>query len=130
MGLAPYGEPGVKVDAFIDPVADPYRVHWKRRFGNGSGSFSGIAPLLGPARAPESEIGARHKNIAYAVQDACEIAMLSVVRMAVEKTRIRNLCLAGGGALESKGNRKIAASRLVDHILVEPATSGEWTALG
>ncbi len=46
MGLAPYGEPGVKVDAFIDPVADPYRVHWKRLFGNGSGSFSGIAPLL------------------------------------------------------------------------------------
>jgi carbamoyltransferase len=130
MGLAPYGEPGVKVDAFIDPAADPYRVHWKRLFGNGSGSFSGIAPLLGPARAPESEIGARHKNIAYAVQDACEIAMLSVVRMAVEKTRIRNLCLAGGVALNSKGNGKIAASGLVDNIFVQPAASDDGTALG
>jgi len=130
MGLAPYGEPGVKVDAFIDPVADPYRVHWKRLFGNGSGSFSGIAPLLGPVRAPESEIGARHKNIAYAVQDACEIAMLSVVRMAVEKTRIRNLCLAGGVALNSKGNGKIAASGLVDNIFVQPAASDDGTALG
>src|SRR6266436_5789214 len=78
MGLAPYGEPGVKLDAFIAPEAAPYRVNAKPLFGDGSGSFSAITPLLGPVRAPESEIDGRHKNIAYAVQDACELAMLSV----------------------------------------------------
>src|SRR6202171_4585795 len=130
MGLAPYGGPGVKLEAFIQPEPEPYHVKWKRLFGNGNGSFSGVAPLLGPARASESEIDDRHKNIAYAVQDACELAMLSVVRMAVEKTRCRNLCLAGGVALNSKGNGKIAASGLVDKIFVQPAASDDGVALG
>jgi carbamoyltransferase len=130
MGLAPYGEPGMKLDTFIDPHAEPYRVHAQKLFGNGNGSFSSLTPLLGPARAPESEIDARHKNIAYAVQDACELAMMSVVRMAVEKTHSRNLCLAGGVALNSKGNGKIAASGLVDRIFVQPAASDDGVALG
>jgi carbamoyltransferase len=130
MGLAPYGEPGMKLDTFIDPQAEPYRVYARRLFGNGNGSFSSLTPLLGPPRAPESDIDARHKNIAYAVQDACELAMMSVVSMAVEKTRSRNLCLAGGVALNSKGNGKIAASGLVDKIFVQPAASDDGVALG
>jgi carbamoyltransferase len=79
---------------------------------------------------PESEIDDRHKNIAFAVQDACEIAMMNVVRMAVEKTGCRNLCLAGGVALNSKANGKIAASGLVDKIFVQPAASDDGVALG
>ena len=113
MGLAPYGRPGVKLDAFIDPDAAPYRVHSKRLSRNGAGAFPGMMPLLGEARVPGSEIDERHKNIAHAVQEYCELAMMSVVRMAVEKTRCRNLCLAGGVALNSKANGKILASGLV-----------------
>ena len=56
--------------------------------------------------------------------------MMSVVRMAVEKTRCRNLCLAGGVALNSKANGKIAASGLVDKIFVQPAASDDGVALG
>ena len=130
MGLAPYGAPGIKLDAFIEPEAAPYRVNHKRLFGNGNGSFSGMTPLLGPARVRESEIDERHKNIAYAVQDACEAAVLSITRMAVEKTRCRNLCLAGGVALNSKANGKIAASGLVDRIFVQPAASDDGVTLG
>jgi carbamoyltransferase len=130
MGLAPYGEPGVSLEPFIDPNAGPYRVNSKKLFGNGSGSFSSVVPLLGPCRVPESEIDARHKNIAYAVQDSCESAMMSVVRMAVQKTGCRNLCLAGGVALNSKANGKIAASGLVDRIFVQPAASDDGVALG
>jgi carbamoyltransferase len=130
MGLAPYGAPGVKLNAFIDPEAAPYRVNHKRLFGNGNGSFSGMTPLLGPARAPESEIDERHKNVAYAVQDACELAVLSIVRMALEKTRCRNLCLAGGVALNSKANGKIVASGLIDKIFVQPAASDDGVTLG
>src|ERR1700704_2150376 len=130
MGLAPYGAPGVKLDAFIEPEAAPYRVNYKRLFGNGNGSFSGMTPLLGPARAPESEIDERHKNVAYAVQEACELAMMNVVRLAVAKTGCRNLCLAGGVALNSKGNGRIAASGVVDKIFVQPASSDDGVALG
>jgi carbamoyltransferase len=105
-------------------------VNYKRLFGNGNASFSGMTPLLGPSRVPESEIDARHKNVAYAVQDACELAMMNVVRLAFEKTGCRNLCLAGGVALNSKGNGKIAASGLVDKMFVQPAASDDGVALG
>jgi len=39
-----------------------------------------FAPLLGAPREPESDISDHHKNIAFAVQDACEAAMMSVLR--------------------------------------------------
>jgi len=130
MGLAPYGEPGVKLDAFIDLKRAPYRVNAKQLFVNGNGSFSNMVQLLGPARVPESAIEARHKNIAYAVQDACEVAMMNVVRMAVEKTGCRSLCLAGGVALNSKGNGTIARSGVVERIFVQPAASDDGVALG
>src|SRR5262249_3561109 len=99
MGLAPHGQPGVRLDVFIDTDASPYRVHAQRLNRNGTGLFPSLVAALGPPRAAESEIEERHKNIAYATQESCEQAMLSVVRMAIEKTRCRNLCLAGSVAL-------------------------------
>jgi carbamoyltransferase len=64
------------------------------------------------------------------VQEACEIAMMNVVKMAMQKTGSRNLCMAGGVALNSKANGKIAASGLVDKIFVQPAASDDGVALG
>jgi carbamoyltransferase len=130
MGLAPYGHRGVDLRAFIDFEAMPYRVHSKRLFANGAGQFSELAVRIGPPRIPESEIEERHKNIAYAVQEACEVAVMNVVRMAMEKTRCRNVCLAGGVALNSKANGKILASGLVEEIFVQPAASDDGVALG
>jgi carbamoyltransferase len=130
MGLAPYGQPGMNLDAFLDPEAEPYRVHAKRLNGGMTGLSSGISAVLGAPRAAESEIDDRHKNIAYAVQDYCERAMISVVRMALAKTKSRNLCLAGGVALNSKANGKILASGIVDKIFVQPAASDDGVALG
>jgi carbamoyltransferase len=130
MGLAPYGQPGVDLRPFIDAEASPYRVDTKRVIGNGSQPFSGMTPLLGAPRAAESGIDDRHKNIAFAVQGMCETAMMSVVRMAIEKTRCRNVCLAGGVALNSKANGKILASGLVDKFFVQPAASDDGVALG
>jgi carbamoyltransferase len=64
------------------------------------------------------------------VQDYCERAMMSVVRMAIAKTKSRNLCLAGGVALNSKANGKILASGIVENIFVQPAASDDGVALG
>jgi carbamoyltransferase len=130
MGLAPYGKPGVDLSVFIDPNAAPYRVHAKKLVANGAAPFATMTSLLGPPRVPESDIDDRHKNIAYAVQEACEIAMMSVVRMAVERSGSRNLCLAGGVALNSKANGKIVAAGLVDKFFVQPAASDDGVALG
>jgi len=130
MGLAPYGQPGVDLSPFLDQGDAPYRVHTKRLLGKNAGSFSGMIPLLGQPRVPESEIDERHKNIAYAVQDMCEQAVFSVVRMALQKTGSKNLCLAGGVALNSKANGKIVASGLIDKFFVQPAASDDGVALG
>jgi len=130
MGLAPYGKPGVDLSAFMDVGAAPYHVHTKRLAANGAKPFAGLTPLLGPARVAEGDINERHKDIAYAVQNACETAMMNVVRMAIEKTGCRDVCLAGGVALNSKANGKIAASGLVEKMFVQPAASDDGVALG
>jgi len=130
MGLAPYGEPGVNLREFIVPDDNPYKVSARLLLGRDSAPIGGITDRLGPSRAPESEIDARHKNLAFAVQDACEEAMMTLTRAAVEKTGCRNLCLAGGVALNSKANGKILASGLVGHIFVQPAASDDGVCLG
>jgi carbamoyltransferase len=56
--------------------------------------------------------------------------MMSVVKMAMQKTKSRNVCLAGGVALNSKANGKILASGLVDGFFVQPAASDDGVALG
>jgi carbamoyltransferase len=89
-----------------------------------------MTALLGPPRVAESEIHERHKDIACAAQDACETAMMNVVRMAIEKTKCRNVCLAGGVALNSKANGKILASGLEEKFFVQPAAADDGVALG
>ena len=130
MGLAPYGQPGVDLTPFIDLKALPYRVRARELAANGAAPLARMEKLLGPPRVPESEIDERHKNIAYAAQEACEGAMINVVRLAMEKTKCRNLCLAGGVALNSKANGKIAASGLVNQFFIQPAASDDGVALG
>jgi carbamoyltransferase len=130
MGLAPYGEPGVDLRPFIEPEDDPYKVHVHRLLDGGGNSFAGWKSLLGSPRVAESEISDLHKNIAFAAQDMAERAMMSVIQSALKKTGSRNLCLAGGVALNSKANGKIVAAGIIDKIFVQPAASDDGVALG
>src|SRR5262249_40076028 len=125
----PYGQAGVDLSRFINLNVNPPRVDI-RQLVTGGNSLSKIIGQLGQPRVPESEITDTHKNIAFAVQEACERAMISIVRLALQKTGSRNLCLAGGVALNSKANGKIAASRLVEKFFVQPAASDDGVALG
>jgi carbamoyltransferase len=130
MGLAPYGEPGTNLREFIIPDDNPYRVAARLLIGRDSAPCAAIAGRLGPNRAAESELEARNKNLAYAVQEACEQAMVTLARAAVEKTGCRNLCLAGGVALNSKANGKILTSGIVDRIFIQPAAGDDGVCLG
>ena len=130
MGLAPYGQPGIDLAAFIDVKTMPYRVSAREVAANGTASLARASALLGPRRVPESDIEERHKNIAYAVQDACETAMMNVVKMVIEKTKCWNVCFAGGVALNSKTNGKILAAGLVEKFFVQPAAADDGVALG
>jgi carbamoyltransferase len=128
MGLAPYGVPGFDLRDFIVPDGNQYRVNSRGllRFGSNNRSRG----EFGERRVPESALEQRHKDIAFATQEACENAMLSLAREAVARTGSRNLCLAGGVALNSKANGKILSSGVVDRIFVQPAAGDDGACLG
>jgi carbamoyltransferase len=130
MGLAPYGQPGVDIRDFLTLDHGFYTVDGRRLIGRGTGLSGRIAERLGPPRVPESEIESRHKDVAFAVQDACEQAMKGIAEVAVKKTGCRKLCLAGGVALNSKANGLIWNSGLVESLFVQPAASDDGAALG
>jgi carbamoyltransferase len=129
MGLAAYGSPTVPMEEFIRVSDNDYWVnkHALPRGGRGS-------PLLrerfGPRREPEAEPSEDDMNLAASLQAALEKAMLMLARNAVRLTGRRNLCLAGGVAMNSKANGAIAASGLVDRLFIQPAASDDGTALG
>lgn len=130
MGLAPYGKPGTSIKQFVNFDDEPYRVNANLLLDWSWRDFSEMEKLLGVRQLTESALDDRSKNIAYAVQDACERAMLNVVQWAVGKTKCRTLCMAGGVALNSKANGKILRSGLVDDIFIQPAAHDEGTAIG
>jgi carbamoyltransferase len=129
MGLAPYGAAGIDLSHFISLEHGHYRVNASDLLSDGVG-MPALARRLGPPRVPESEIDSRHKDIAYAVQEACEQAMTALVGLAVKMAGSRNVCLAGGVALNSKANGKILISGLVDDLFVQPAAADDGVALG
>ena len=69
-------------------------------------------------------------DLAASVQAVTEEIVLRLTRAIAAETGARNLCLAGGVALNSKANGKIAASGLVDKFFVQPAASDDGVALG
>jgi carbamoyltransferase len=127
MGLAPYGGPGVDLGSFITVSDERYSVNSRQLL---SGGVSGIEKELGRARKPDEPLLDRHRDVAWAVQDACERAELEVIKRAVSLTGSRNLCLAGGVALNSKANGLILSRRLVDRIFIQPAATDDGVAIG
>jgi carbamoyltransferase len=127
MGLAPYGAPGVDLGSFIRVSDGRYSVNSRLLL---SGGVSGVERKLGRARKPDEPLLDRHRDVAWAVQDACERAELAVIKRAVSLTGSRNLCLAGGVALNSKANGLILSRRLVDRIFIQPAATDDGVAIG
>ena len=126
MGLAPYGGPGIDLGDFISVSDGKYSVNSRLLLQE----LAGIERVLGPARKPDESLSDRHRDVAWAVQDACERAELAVIRRAISLTGSRNLCLAGGVALNSKANGLILSERLVDRIFIQPAATDDGVAIG
>jgi carbamoyltransferase len=131
MGLAPYGGPGIDLKKFIRICKGRYSVNSQLLFEQQDGhELSGIRRELGPTREPDQPIADLHRDVAWAVQDACERAEIAVITRAVSLTGCRNLCLAGGVALNSKANGLFVSRELVDRIFIQPAASDDGVAIG
>jgi len=137
MGLAPYGEPRY-VKLILDELVDlredgSLRLNMKYfDFAAGlrmtNGSFDRL--FGGTAREPESEVTQREMDLARSVQEVTEEAMLRMARHAHKETGERNLCLAGGVALNCVGNGRILREGPFEHVWVQPAAGDAGGALG
>lgn len=138
MGLAPYGEPKYKdlmLDNLIDVKDDgSYRLD-QSYFNYCTGltmTNDKFAKLFGrPAREPETdELEQFHMDIAASVQAVTEEIVLKLGKSLAEETGIRNICLAGGVALNCVANGKLERSGIFDNIWIQPAAGDAGGALG
>jgi len=86
--------------------------------------------LFGPARKPDTSISEREKNIASSLQAILEEAYFHILDYLYKITKIDNLCLAGGVALNCSANGKIFKFTPFKNIYIQPASSDAGTALG
>ncbi len=137
MGLAPYGQP-VYADAIRDNLIDlkadgSFRLNMDY-FGyldGGGMTTDRFADLFdGPAREGESQITKREMDLAASIQAVTEEAVLNTARHVKETTGARNLCLAGGVALNCVANGHLLRSGLFDNIWIQPAAGDAGGALG
>ena len=137
MGLAPYGEPRY-VQTILDHLIDlkkdgSFRLNMEYfNFAAGLTMTSKKFHKLfgGPPRKPEALLTQKEMDLARSVQEVTEMAMLRMAKFAGKVTGARNLCLAGGVALNCVANGKILRERLFDDIWIQPAAGDAGGALG
>lgn len=130
MGLAAYGKSGFDLSPFIGHDGKHYRINHKLLNSNNFKDVTGIESKLGPQRDPASEITDMHRDVAFSVQRETEKAVLALIDYAVQKTGCKNVCLAGGVALNCKANGLIAQSGKIQKLFIQPAAADDGTALG
>ena len=137
MGLAPYGEPRYTekiLDELIDLREDgSLRLNMKYfNYCQGLTMTNKAFDQLfeGPPRKPETRITQREMDLARSVQDVTELAMLRMARHVHKETGEKNLCLAGGVALNCVGNGRVLREGPFDKIWIQPAAGDAGGALG
>jgi carbamoyltransferase len=130
MGLAAYGEPSHDLSNVLRVTQDAYRLDARLVCGSWFNDLSRMIARFGGRRDPERLITDDDRNLAASVQRAVEEAVFRLVETGVRLTGCRNLCLAGGVAMNSKANGRLLASGLVDDVYVQPAATDDGTAIG
>ena len=136
MGLAPYGVPRyvdqvrqiieIKDDGSFELDMRFFSYHHGLRMVNGR--FSSL--FGGPPRDPESKLDQRHKDIAASVQKVTEEIMLKMASWLHRETKMENLCLAGGVALNCVANGRILREGPFKDLFIQPAAGDAGGALG
>ncbi|MEK4034775.1 carbamoyltransferase [Methylocystis sp. IM3] len=137
MGLAPYGEPKyakMMLDELIDVKADgSFRLNldyfdYCTALKMTNDKFD---QLFGaPARKPEDRLEQRHMDLAASVQAVTEDVVLRLTRALAAETGEKNLCLAGGVALNCVANGKVLRDKSFENIFIQPAAGDAGGALG
>ena len=137
MGLAPYGEPKY-VDLMLNEIIDlkddgSFKLN-TRYFNYLSGltmTSRAMDKLFGGApRRPETPLTQREMDIARSCQVVTEEVMLRIARTVHRETKLKNLCMAGGVALNCVGNGRILREGPFENIWIQPAAGDAGGALG
>jgi len=137
MGLAPYGDPTFEKvirDHLIDIREDGSYALNMDYFDYLAGdstineAFDGL--FRQPRRTPEAELATHHMNVARSIQAVTETIVLRQAATAKRLTGCRQLVMAGGVALNSVANGKLAASGLFDDLWIQPAAGDAGGAVG
>ncbi len=137
MGLAPYGEPKY-VDLILKELMDlkedgSLKLNLKY-FNYCTGltmtnkKFNEL--FGGPPRKPDAKIEQRHMDLARSVQAVTEMAIFKMADHIYKQTHKKNLCMAGGVALNCVANGKLLREGPFDRIWIQPAASDAGGALG
>jgi len=138
MGLAPYGEPKYK-DLIIEKLMDlkkdgSFRLNMEFfNFATGlTMTNKKFSNLFGePARDPnKNKLNQFHMNVAASVQAVTEEIVGRITGSIAEEYKIKNLCLAGGVALNCVANGKILKDNTFNNIWVQPAAGDAGGSLG
>jgi carbamoyltransferase len=149
MGLAPYGEPWyrkffddlvrLKSDGRFELNLD-YFIHHTEGvdYSFDEDGYPTVAPLysrklveeLGPPRARGAELTQRDKDLARSLQDCLERVYFHILNHLHAKTKVKELALAGGCALNSVANGKIFTKTPFERTWIQPAATDDGTALG
>ncbi len=137
MGLAPYGQPRfakLMFDHLIDVKPDGSFWLDQSYFNYATGltmTNDKFAKLFGqPARAEGEPLTAFHMDMAASLQHVTEEVVLKLTRALRRETGQRNLCLAGGVALNCVANGRVLRDGKFDHIYIQPAAGDAGGALG
>lgn len=137
MGLAPYGEPRyaqVILDHLIDVKDDgSFRLDQSYfDYCTGLTMTNGRFDRLfgGPPRTSEEALEQRHMDLAASIQAVTEEIVLRLTRSIADETGMKNLCLAGGVALNCVANGKVLRDGRFDNIWIQPAAGDAGGALG
>lgn len=137
MGLAPYGEPKYVqtiLDSVIDVKSDgSYRLNldyfdYCTGLTMTNNNFEKLFDV--PLRRSDEKLSQKHMDLAASIQTITEEVVLKLTRSISIETGEKNLCLAGGVALNCVANGKILKDGKFDHIWIQPAAGDAGGALG
>ncbi|HQF43014.1 MAG TPA: carbamoyltransferase [Ignavibacteriaceae bacterium] len=137
MGLAPYGEPKYKkliYDHLIDVKEDgSFRMNmdyfnYCQGLTMTNKKFNKL--FGGPPRVPETNLTQKEMDIARSLQEVTEEIVLKIGRHVYKETKLKNLCLAGGVALNCVANGRLLREGPFENIWIQPAAGDAGGALG
>ena len=137
MGLAPYGEPRYAnlIREKLITVADDGSFHLDMSYFDYATGLTMTnkkfdALFGGPPRTSETELSQREMDLAASVQKVIEEIVVQLAKGIAKETGERNLCLAGGVALNCVANGILLREKIFDNIWIQPAAGDAGGALG